>query len=431
MNVIAGHTGATLSRWQSVLVLLAALLVVLVVQPEATPPTVWTVHAGRMPSALAVATRRGRVVVADSADQAVRLLDARSGDILATIPLGSSPTALALDETHGRVFTLNACTISPLNPEQVCPNGAGSMSVLDLRQGTLLDTVNVGPGATALAVDEHAGRVIVAHADGTLSLFDAASGRRLRTIAVGGYPVAIALASRLGHIFLSSDDYGAGQGRVLMLDSATGALLSTQSVGPSPGFVLSDERSERVLAAGETGLRLLDARTGRTLREIGGGGVPLAIDGGDGRALIATQGHLRLLATRDGALVGRALDYTDMSPAFIDAVAVDAVGGRFYVAGHGLTDRRSPTASGYLDILDSHTGRLVRHITLPQVPVALAVDALTHRAFIAGSPAQDAARPDGGSQLGDLIRRLLPWVQLPAGSPPPSGTVTVVDITRL
>src|SRR5579885_67505 len=273
-------------RRAALVLLLALLVVVLVVHAAPTPPAFWTVHVGQTPGALAVDARYGRLLVADSADRSVHLLDARSGALLATIPLGTAPAALALDETHGRAFTLNGCAVSP-SIAALCSAGGSSMSVLDLRRGTLLDTVGMAPGAAALAVDEQADRLA------------AASGRRLRTIAVGGSPVAIAAASRLGHVFLSSDDVGTGQGRVLMLDSATGTLLSTQPVGPSAGLVLSDARAGRVLAAGETGLRVLDARTGRMLRDITAGGLPLAIDGGDGRALIATQGHLRLLATRD------------------------------------------------------------------------------------------------------------------------------------
>lgn len=416
-------------RRAALVLLLALLVVVLVVHAAPTPPAFWTVHVGQTPGALAVDARYGRLLVADSADRSVHLLDARSGALLATIPLGTAPAALALDETHGRAFTLNGCAVSP-SIAALCSAGGSSMSVLDLRRGTLLDTVGMAPGAAALAVDEQADRVLVAHADGTVGLLAAASGRRLRTIAVGGSTVAIAAASRLGHVFLSSDDVGTGQGRVLMLDSATGTLLSTQPVGPSAGLVLSDARAGRVLAAGETGLRVLDARTGRMLRDIAGGGLPLAIDGGDGRALIATQGHLRLLATRDGALVGPTLDRGGLSPVFIDAVAVDALGGRFYVVGHGPTDRTSPTALGYLAVLDSHTGRLLRQLALPELPLAVAVDPLTHRAFIAGGAAE-AGRSDGGTRPTEWLRRLLPWLPLPATPPAAGGTVTVVDTTRL
>jgi DNA-binding beta-propeller fold protein YncE len=87
------------------------------------------------------------------------VLDARSGRILRTIPLGLTPTALAVDERTGSVFVLTWMPVF---------HGSGMLSpavvsVLDARTGAVLRTVPVGLSAAALAVDERTGQAFVSN----------------------------------------------------------------------------------------------------------------------------------------------------------------------------------------------------------------------------------------------------------------------------
>src|SRR5262249_44592910 len=158
----------------------------------------------------------GWVFVANSGDHSVSMLDAGTGATVATIALGRVPAALTVDETHGRVFTLNSCDLSGANSPQWCLGRTSTLSVLDLRRGTLLGTVDLGAVATVLAVDQHAGRVVVAHAaDAAVSLCDT-TGHLLRTITLPGTPQEIAVDSRLGRVFLGVNDAVAHRGRVSM-----------------------------------------------------------------------------------------------------------------------------------------------------------------------------------------------------------------------
>jgi YVTN family beta-propeller protein len=414
--------------------LLAGLLVaVLVLRAETATPRIWTVRVGRTPVAVAVAARSGRVFVANSADQTVSMLDARTGAALATIPLAHSPVAVALDETRGRVFTLNACAIALSNPAYLCRDGASSVSVLDLHSGTLLGTVSLGSGATTMAVDDRTGRVVVAN-DGadTLSLLDATTGRVLHTVGLGGAPMAAAMDAPLQHTFVSILNPFGGPSGVSMLDSRTGTLLNTVRVGRFVGAVLSDAPAERVLVSSDGDVYLLDARTGQTLRRIKDGGRPLAVDGRDGRALIGGPGQWRLIATHDGRVVGPVNDQGALRALSIDAVAVDEAEGRFYVAAHGVVNHGTPTPIGRVFVLNGRTGRVLRLLSLKGTPVALVVDAAAHRAFIVNGSTVDApAGPEGGQPLVvGWLRRAMPWLPLPA-APPASGLVTVLDTARL
>jgi DNA-binding beta-propeller fold protein YncE len=70
---------------------LALVVLSLLLRPSAATPEGWTVPVGRSPLALALAARSGRVIVASSADQTVRLLDATTGATLATTTVGHTP----------------------------------------------------------------------------------------------------------------------------------------------------------------------------------------------------------------------------------------------------------------------------------------------------------------------------------------------------
>lgn len=83
--------------------------------------------------------------------------------------LRDEPTALAVDERLGRVFV--AC----LDHDNVhgLGIGAGAVSVLDATSGALLTTLPVGIGPLAVAVDDSTQRVFVLNTEGTVSVFDA------------------------------------------------------------------------------------------------------------------------------------------------------------------------------------------------------------------------------------------------------------------
>jgi hypothetical protein len=84
-------------------------------------------------------------------------------------------------------------------------------------------------------------------------------------------------------------------------------------------------------------------------------------------------------------------------------------------------------------LLDDRSGRLERVLSLRAMPVALAVDAATHRLFLLTGSATLPPSADHPSPLLRWVRHALPWLPLPV--PPVSsagdGTLTVLDTTRL
>ena len=114
-------------------------------------------------------------VLGDALDRRLWRLDARTGRVLATVPLGFPPTAVAV--SAGKVWITDG-----LN-DRVVP--------LDIGGGRLLAPIRVGRGASDIAAG--AGAVWIANTlDGTLSRLDPTTRRVVATIDVGGAPRGVA-----------------------------------------------------------------------------------------------------------------------------------------------------------------------------------------------------------------------------------------------
>jgi DNA-binding beta-propeller fold protein YncE len=116
-------------------------------------------------------------------------------------------------------------------------------------------------GPVAIAVDQHASRVLVVSAyifdptgeAGSVSVLDSRTGRLLRTVTIGETPGALVVDARAGRAFILDRGTFAfhgdptGHGSVYVLETASGRLLRTTSIGPTPSRIVDDPRAGRVL----------------------------------------------------------------------------------------------------------------------------------------------------------------------------------------
>jgi len=241
-------------------------------------------------------------------------LDIPSGRTLRRADVGTPVTAVVPDPPAGRVLLLQ-----PWSP---------ALGVLDAATGRPLRSIALGYKPGALAIDARNGRGYAvgldAHLDPVLSIVDVRAGRSLRTAALGiGQPVWIAANARSRWIFVGlvvATPGGGGTMRVSMVDATTGQILHVIGL-PGSAVPALDVGRERLYLMGEHWVRVLDARTGRSLRTItleptsmgrsgGGGGRPpdptappdgsIAVDPKSGRVALARSdgAHVVLLDDR-------------------------------------------------------------------------------------------------------------------------------------
>ena len=185
------------------------------IDPAADRVPVQTIQVGNGPSGIAVGD--GAVWVSNGNDGTLSELNALTGLVVKTIPLGgATDVAVGLgavwvsDAANGRVLRINPQT----------------------RQVT--DVINVGTGPSAMALGD--GSLWVANSlDGTVSRIDPRTDHVTATILVGNGPSAIAVAT--GGVWVANE-FG---GSVVSIDPATDAVARTVAVGNRPqGLAAAD-----------------------------------------------------------------------------------------------------------------------------------------------------------------------------------------------
>ncbi len=212
----------------------------------------WKTTAGLGPSVVAVDTRQGHVFMGSAgpgpgacasqggfcAYGSISMLDVRNGHVLRTVNVGQNPASIVTDEQTQRVFVVS---------EGSNQSAVGTVSVLDARTGLVLRTTTVGYQPASAAVDVRRAHVYVANGNsGTVSVLDARNGRPLGALRVTAGPVAVVINERTDRVFMSSADVSGG--------IAQTHQASSRSVMDQIGFLEAEVSNEaRVLSKGQTG----------------------------------------------------------------------------------------------------------------------------------------------------------------------------------
>jgi len=407
----------------------------------APPPVVWPAPVGANPIAITVNERTHRVfVVAEgslskpyyrrpSGPGSVSVLDAVTGALVRTTPVGINPVQAALDATTGRLYVLSQ---EPFDLGTSNPVRPGSVSVLDAVTGALVRTTPVGINAVALTVDERHGHVFALTADpqasddpssGATSVLDAATGVLTRTLPHAG-GTALAVSARTGRLFVASglscppapsDTNRDNPGCLGVFDVVTGRRLATRPLSQTVGLraMAIDDLNGHVVAFQESArstlddqstnhIVLRDDRTGSLahnapLNDAGGGLGAFATSVTAGRAVAVTvpdgyqiqegggRSYISIVDLRSGRVLRTELANggTAARYGFYACVVIDAWRGRVIVLTQQLADALGhPQGLAALTVLDARSGRLLRTVRGQMGDVALGLDASRGHLFV-------------------------------------------------
>lgn len=226
---------------------------------------------GKGPLSIALDSLTGRVFVGNYDDDTVTVISALSGHALGTIDVGNSPIALGVDALRGHVFVANKY--------------GNSVSELNAASGALIRTVTICVTPHEMAVDSLHGRIAVAcwgavdnndnpKGKGSVELLSASTGAVLSKTRVGIYPWALAADKQTGRVFVANwgrlDKNGSplDPGTLNTLDTMTGQILHTTTVGYGPGPLAVDLAHGRVYVANSSTVSTIDAASGFRLQGV-------------------------------------------------------------------------------------------------------------------------------------------------------------------
>lgn len=314
-----------------------------------------------LPTALDLDSQAGRLYVANNRigkEGALYVIDTFTRQIVATVPVGTSPDAIAVDKEHQMVYVMN--------------RGSDNLTVVDMRTNTAVDTVAVGHHPQAMALDAESQRLyVVNRKSNDLSVIDLTSRREIQRIEVGQTPFILAVDPIAHTIFVLCE----GDNSVYQVNLSNGRAVQVahqlelhgSKVNVALTQVAVNVATHKVYLTHKGGLSVLDAHTGKTVADIALPSVgPLAVDSIRNVAYAAGQDRLFVI---DGAT--RVVRYIPLQHKPTNFL-VDVPNQRVYAThwNHGI-----------ISIVDSKTG-WVDAVPVGQNPNALAVDDMTNQVYV-------------------------------------------------
>jgi YVTN family beta-propeller protein len=273
----------------------------------------------------------------------------------ATIKVGKSPVALAINEATNRIYVAN--------------NGSGSVSVIDGANDEVAVTISVGALPYVLAVNPVANKIFVSNTfSDVITLIDG-KANATSTIKAGSADSIVVDAQR-DRAYL----VGWESTTLTVLDSKPSVVAKIPLHGMHVWGTLADEAKGSVFATKAGGAELLIVEEGAAkVRAIPTGAIPCAVALNPVTALIYVVNHGEdTVTTIDGAnqrVV--ATIHVGKSP---QGIVIDSKSNRIYVANvHGDS----------VTMIDGARNVATKTIHVGKNPYALAVDEISGRLYVA------------------------------------------------
>jgi YVTN family beta-propeller protein len=330
------------------------------------------------PSMLDMILADPNAYVTNTAAGVVTVIDTLTDTVLATIPVGASPTRVAVTRDGARVYVANT--------------GGNSVSVIDTSTNAVVATVPLPSAPTEVAIQPNGAEVYVLDTGGSLqvistSLIGTASDPVVATISFGtpgfnqyGASIAIVQDGTLAYVVVS--------GALHLIDTTTYEVLGSLAVGASPSQVVISPDGARAYVTSALGTNSLfggqvvvvNTATNSILNTISLPGVlpnSLAITPDGARAYVAItevfadagiamgfvpDNHVAVLDLASGVLNG----WITVPGVPAGGVAITPDGLRVYVAMPG---------GDAISVIDTETDALVTAIGVDAVPTGIAVSA--------------------------------------------------------
>ncbi|MFS0788668.1 YncE family protein [Shouchella sp. 1P09AA] len=212
---------------------------------------------------IVVSEQQKRVFVSDTQQNAVQVVDGKTGTITKSISIGAYPSDLVIDEEGQQVFVLST--------------QSNEVAIIDLINLTILSRFPVEENAAGLLFDgQHlwiGGHGKVGELNREVSVYDPESGKQIKQVKAGLMPVAIEADEKNEHLFFLS--HGDHTLKKYSLDR--GEVISTIEVGQNPNYMMMQDDKLFITNLDSDSVSVVDASTMKLEKEIDVSKGPYAI----------------------------------------------------------------------------------------------------------------------------------------------------------
>lgn len=253
-------------------------------------PWMRTVRVGGDPVAIAVNRAGTRAYLADAGTDAVTVVDIRANRVMATIPVTSNPTDLAISP-NGKYVIVTGTVVRPTEP---------SVVVIDAASDNVMARVKVEGFSNGVAFGPDGRFAYITTGDLGVAVLDTKTFRIIKTFpAFGGY--SMITVNKSGTYLVADSGFGSGPNILSVIDIHTGrvhAWLDHANYSPT-GLGIDPDGSEiyETFSGGATvtdmGVWVVSCKTDKLVRTI-----PIK-DGADGIAF-SPNGRWAFVSDADG-----------------------------------------------------------------------------------------------------------------------------------
>ncbi len=198
------------------------------------------------PQYIAYDSGKGEIFVSNLYGNCVTVISDSTNKVVTTIDLGNNsvndgignyPVELAYDSGKGEIFVVNQGATTVVGSVDA---SAGTLSVISDATNTVVATVPLGDFPSAIAYDSGKGELFVANdgktpsdtsasntATGAVNVISDTTNSVVATLTVGPFPDGIAYDSAKGELFVASSGSTSTAGSVAVVSDSTNAIITT------------------------------------------------------------------------------------------------------------------------------------------------------------------------------------------------------------
>ena len=217
---------------------------------------------GSSPAAIAVNPSTGTVYVANSAGNSVSVINGATNTVT-TVSTGTNPVALAVNPLTNTIYVVNS----------------GSNNVTVINGATNVPSTVTDPNAispSAVALDPLTNMVYVANSgSNNLTVINGTGNTVAATVSVGNSPAAVAVNPATNRVYVSNR----GGGNVSVVNGATKTVVATVTVGTTPVALTVNAATNTLYVAnsGSSNLTVISGASNHVVATVGTGTTPVAV----------------------------------------------------------------------------------------------------------------------------------------------------------
>ena len=296
---------------------------------------------------------------------------ARAQNVITTVAVGNSPTAIAADPATNQVYVANL----------------GSANVTIINGATnATTTVAAGTRPTAIAVNPVTNQIYAANStSNNVTVIDGVTNATT-TVAAGAYPYAIAVNPVTNRIYVANN----GSNNVTVIDGATNAT-TTVAAGTGPYAISVNPVTNQIYVANEhsANVTVIDGATNVTTTVAAGNNpFAVAVDPVTNKIYVANSNSANVTVI-DGATNATTTVAAGTEPY---AIAVNSVTNQIYVANNGSSD---------VTVINGATNTTAT--VAVTAPVAIVENPVTDKVYVANGGGANVTVIDGATNVAATV----------------------------